>query len=358
MSQKSLSNDGVPAFRKELTPEFLAAARIPAQTTLVEALLGATEQIRDDILLPASKNLDAIAVTRKDTGDLRSADAKTFTIETDRQCEEAMEKALHRSFPDALLISEEKFGACSPEEKRRVLDEALSTDKMVILTDPLDATRDFRQGGDGYGTMLAVLRHGEISAAVAHRSTDYANIDGLGHTLTFEEGDGVRIDGKRHKPLSERVFPTDAVHLRGYAGFEFIDAMKKGGTNGYPDLAGRFDSISDLWTCTKLYEDLIKGQYHFMLVPPPTDIFDYPAGLALVKESGGVAKFLDGTPATFAEIVKRQAFEGAHDPKSVDNTLVFAVSDEVFRTVQKEIQQVMSPKRPAAGTKPSFPRAA
>jgi len=46
---------------------------------------------------------------------------------------------------------------------------------MVILTDPLDATRDFRNGGDSFGTMVCARQHGEVIAAVSYRSTDYAD---------------------------------------------------------------------------------------------------------------------------------------------------------------------------------------
>jgi fructose-1,6-bisphosphatase/inositol monophosphatase family enzyme len=338
-------------FRRSLTPQFLAAARPYKPEGIVESLLSATEYVRKNILLPGSKDLSSIQIIRKEITDQRSSDAKTLTIKTDKECEAEMERQLTRLFPDALLISEEKFGASTPEEKRAVLEEALKTDRQVILTDPLDATRDFRGGGDGYAVMVALMQDGEFKAAVAHRCEDHADPKGLGHTLTFEAGDGVRRDGYKLAPLSSRTFPSDPVKLRGYAGAEFIEPLhrKKGAPKTeFPNLTGKFDSLSDLWTCSKLYDDLITGRHHFMLVGPPADIFDYPAGIALVKESGGVVKFLDGTDATFAEIVHRQMFmDNGDKATSITNTLVFAVSEDVFKAVQKTICDAAGIKLPA-----------
>ena len=345
-------------FRRELTPQFMEAAKRRKPGSLLESLLSATEYVRQNILLPGSKNLDSITIERKDNGDQRNSDAKTLTIQTDRECEAEMARLLTKLYPEALLISEEKFGASTSEEKRAVLDEALKTDKLVILTDPLDATRDFRGGGDGYAVMVAVVQNGALKAAVAHRCTDHADPAGFGHTLTFEQGDGVRRDGRLIAPLSERSFSGDPKQLRGYAGFEFIEPMRRAPgapETGFPNLLGKFDSLSDLWTCSKLYDDLITGQHHFMLVPPPCDIFDYPAGIALIKEAGGVVKFLDGTDATFAEVVRRQAFFGKEeDAKSIHNTLVFAVSENVFAAVQKTVYEAAG-ITPVTKTTPSGP---
>lgn len=347
-------------FRRELTPHFLAAAR-RKPAGLLPTLLAATQLVRDTILLPASKNLADIEIHRKDTGSQRSSDAKTFSIETDHHCEAVMERELRAAFPDALLISEEKYGASTPAQQQALLEEALKTDKRVILTDPLDATRDFRGGGDGYGTMVAVVEKGEIVAAVAHRSTDAADPRGYGHTLTYEKGDAVRRDGQALAPLDKRSFPADPLQLRGYAALEFIAPMR-GGTDlaeeGFPNLAGKFDSLSDLWTASKLYDDLITGRHHFMLAPAPTDIFDYPAGIALIRQAGGAVRYLDGTEATFAEVVKRQDFSGSADPAkiSLGNTLVFAVSEEVFKTVQKTVYAAAGLTPPAAASPAAAPK--
>jgi len=343
---------GKPAkklYRRELSPQFLqAAGRKPK--SVVESLLTATQYVRDKILIPGSKDLGSLDVVRKDTGGQRDADAKTLTLKTDKECEAEMVRMLTQMFPDALLISEEEYGARSPESKRQVLEEALVTDKMVILTDPLDATRDFRDGGDGYAIMVSVLSKGNVTAAVAHRCTDYADPAGFGHTLTFEANDNVRRDGRLLTPLSDRTFPSDPLKLRGYAGFEFVAPMRGADAKGFPNLNNKFDSLSDLWTCSKLYDDLLTGQHHFMLVPPPVDIFDYPAGIAMVQAAGGTVKFLDGTPATFAEIVHRQ---DCKDAKSLHNTLVFAVSENVFETVQKTVYAAAGLTPPAKQPKPA-----
>lgn len=337
-------------YRRQLSPQF-AEASGKKQKTVVASLLSATGYVRNQILMPASKDLSTIAIERKDTEGQRDADAKTFSIKTDKECEAEMTRMLTKMFPKALLISEEEYGARSPESKRQVLEEALSTDRMVILTDPLDATRDFRNGGDGYAVMVAVVNKGEITAAVAHRCTDGADLKGFGHTLTFEANDNVRRDGRLLTPLSSRTFPSDPFKLRGYACIEFAGPVRAPGST-LPDLTGKFDSTSDLFTASKVYNDLITGQQHFMLIPPPADIFDYTIGIAIVNAAGGTAKFLDGTPATFAEIVRRQ---DCTDAKSLHNTLVFAVAENVFETVQKTVYAAAELTPPAKKARPANP---
>ncbi len=340
--------------RHELTPQFLAAAHRSKPSSLLEKMLEMTETVRQDVLLPASLKIDDLAITRKANEGMVASDAKTVTIQTDRDCEDTMQRLLKASFPDAFVLGEEMFGAATKAEKVELLKEALSTEKMVFLVDALDATRDFTQGGDGFGVMVTAMQNGKVLAAVVHRATDHASPDNLGHTMTYEESDGVRYDGARLKSLSDRTFKTSLSQLRGYAAIDFVAAMKDGAKpTGYPNLNGKFDSVSDLWTCSKMYTDLLTGQYHFMLVAPPVDLFDYPAGIALLTKSGGVAKFLDGTPATFEELVKRQGFsraDGDESYRDVRNTMVLAVSEQVFDTVQKTVLSAL-PAAPVAAAK-------
>lgn len=334
-------------FRPELTSAFLEAASKKKTHNLLRAMLNVAEKIRSEVLLPASRVLDTIEIGRKDTGLMSKSDAKTFTIETDGECEKVAQEGLSKAFPDAFILGEEMFSEADTAEKIRLLQEAVTTDKLVFLVDALDATRDFRGGGDGYAVLITALQGGKVKAAVAYRCTDHSDPEAFGHTMTYAEDDRVRIDGRAVKPLSERSFPSAPDKIRGYAAFDFIAALKGNGGGKFPNLSGVFDSLSDNWTCSKLYTDLLKGDHHFMLVSPPIDLFDYPSGIALLQQAGGVARFLDGTPASFAEIVKRQPF-GRNDDKSaaLDNTLVFAVSEEVFATVQKALQSQAQPAPP------------
>ena len=76
----------------------------------------------------------------------------------------------------------------------------------------------------------------------------------------------------------------------------------------------------------------------------------------MVNAAGGTVKFLDGTPATFAEIVRRQDFSGNNaEAKSLHNTLVFAVSENVFETVQKTVYAAAGMTPPAKKSKPAEP---
>lgn len=340
--------------RRELSPIFVAAAhktKAPLGDETLQKLLRLTEAVRSDILLPASRRLDTLDISLKFGDNKRADDAKNITIQTDRDCEALMARLVAENFPEALFIGEEMFGDKTPDEKRLALLEAAKTNRPIVLADSLDATRDFRGGGDGYAVMLAMVQNDKPVAAVVHRCTDYTDPKGNGHTLTYVAGDAVRIDGRLLRPLSDRVFPTKATSLRGYAMIEYIEAAR-GAQNGYPDLAKSFDSLSDLWTCSKMFTDILEGRHHFMMVTPPVDLFDYPAGIALITEAGGVAKFLDGTPATFSELIKRQAVmqQGKDLSSDVSNTLVFAVSEGVFDSVRDAVYaaQAVKPTKTAA----------
>jgi len=330
---------GKRSFRKELSAKFVEAARkkninyAPKGNLL--KLLSITEAVRSEIIIPASKKLDSIKIERKDVGDGRVADAKTFSIKTDNECESLVEASLKKLFPEALVVGEEMFGEASLKEKLEILKKVETTDKEIFLVDALDGTRDFRSGGDGHSVIIVMVRNGEVLASVVHRNIDYSDIDGLGQTITFEKGDCVRINGKALKNLSQRSFARDSKKLRGYACIGFLNGEFSKSKNSV-NLKDSFDSLSDLWTCSKMYCDIIKGEHHFMLVEPPVDLFDYSSGITLIKEAGGVARFIDGSDATVEEIIKRQTY-GSKNKAQLKDSLILAVSEEVFLSVQKEV---------------------
>ena len=322
-------------FRHELTPQFAEAARHKKPGSDMAKLLHITEAVRSEIIMPASKKLDEIVIEVKETGDGRQAAEKTFSIKTDHECEALVERKLKELFPDALVVGEERFGIASLQEKIAYIEEIKKTERDVFLVDALDGTRDFRTGGDGHSVIIVRVKKGEVVATVVHRNTDHADIEGTGHTITFEKGDGVRINGRKVKPLSERSFPSDPKIIRGYACY----AVLRGDFDAAKDPARlrlAFDSLSDAWTCATMYTDLLKGQHHFMLVDPPADMFDYPSGMALIKAAGGVARFMDGKEASVAELLKRQAY-GKNNTDKLSDILVLAVSEEVFTAVQKTV---------------------
>lgn len=371
------------ANREILSASFLdAAARNPkalpetnaAPQTPVEIMLRLTETARQEVLLPGQEKIKAglLKVENKDTGDLRGGDAKTITVETDRIIERRLTELQAEAFPGAFIIGEEMFGAADVEAKKEMLQKALNHDGLVIMNDALDGTKPYTQGKDGFGSMVSMVKDGKLVGAVVHLTRQKDDPEGLGYTLTWEEGDVVRMDGAPLPRLDAREFPTDAKMLRGYAGFEYLkgtDELSAAFAVHRPpgDLRAAFDSMSDHWTCGTLYRDLLQGRHHFMLVPPPVDLFDYPMGIALIEKAGGVVKFADGTPATLEEIVKRQGFgkpsfnakkadetvQHLTDPENFrapENTLIFAVNEQVFQAVQKAFQEKLLDRRrnPAA----------
>ncbi|MEU5159959.1 inositol monophosphatase family protein [Streptomyces sp. NPDC020875] len=194
----------------------------------------------------------------------------------DRLAEEHLTAALTRLLPGSVVVGEEAVHA-DP-----AVYEAVTGDAPVWIVDPVDGTRQFVRGEEGFCTLVALAHRGELLA-----SWTYA--PALDTLATATRGGGARLDGtllRAGNPGPDAVldiatshpdYTTDAQKhaLLGLnaPGFE----PRPCGSAGLEYLAvarGALDAVAFSWEAA----------------------WDHAAGLLLVTEAGGAHLTLDGEP--------------------------------------------------------------
>src|SRR4051812_801433 len=75
----------------------------------------------------------------------------------DRETEAALDVALTKMFPDALVIGEESISA-----GQKKVDVLHDREKTIFVTDPVDGTWNFVHGSPDFAVMLACVIRGEV----------------------------------------------------------------------------------------------------------------------------------------------------------------------------------------------------
>jgi myo-inositol-1(or 4)-monophosphatase len=197
-----------------------------------------------------------------------------FVSEVDKASEQRIVEIVKRRRPDAIVLGEE----LSPD--------AVSSDGLVVIADPLDGTTNFLHGYPEYAVSIAIARDGAVCAGVV------LNVP-RGDEFTATKGGGAFLNGQRTRVSSLREpgraligtgFPFKTLDLLPQYMAQFSLVMR--GTAGIRragsaalDLSnvacGRFDAF---WELT--------------LAP-----WDVAAGMLMVQEAGGIVTDLDGNPA-------------------------------------------------------------
>lgn len=198
----------------------------------------------------------------------------------DQRAEEHLTRALSALLPGSVVVGEEAVHA------KPVTYEALRGDAPVWIVDPVDGTRQFVRGQEGFCTLVALARHGEILA-----SWTYA--PALAEMAVARRGNGARLNGRTlqagspeegktlevatsHPDFTTAAqkrallgLRTDGVAPRpcGSAGLEYLGVAR-----------GRLDAVAFSWEAA----------------------WDHAAGLLLVAEAGGTARTVDDEPFRLA----------------------------------------------------------
>lgn len=173
---------------------------------------------------------------------------------------------------DSLCAARPDYGWLS-EETRDTLERLGRA--RVFIVDPIDGTRAFAQGQQGFAHALAVVEHGQPVAAVVHLPVP----DLTYHAL---RGQGAYLNGQRITATDRRAV-TGARVLATQS--QFTPALWQGGV---PLIAPHFRP-SLAWRMALVAE----GQFDAMLSLRPTWHWDIVAGALLIAEAGG--KVSDGT---------------------------------------------------------------
>ncbi|WP_432133816.1 MULTISPECIES: inositol monophosphatase family protein [unclassified Streptomyces] len=220
-------------------------------------------------ILPRFRRLSANEVDEK-------SGPHDLVTDADRETERRLTRDLGALLPGSVVVGEEAVHA-NPATYDAIRGEA-----PVWIVDPVDGTRQFVHGDDGFCTLVALARHGVVLASWTYAAA-------RDQLATAVRGGGAHLDGKRlhagppdpGRPLrvahSHPDYTTDAqkqallglwtegVEPRscGSAGLEYLAVAR-----------GLSDATAFSWEAA----------------------WDHAAGLLLVEEAGGTHLTLAGEP--------------------------------------------------------------
>ena len=186
----------------------------------------------------------------------------------------AAEEFLSRRLPD-LVASSVVVGEEMSENRPSLLD-TLDGDAPVWLIDPVDGTRNFVDGREGFAVMVALVVQRQAVAGWIYRPVEDA-------MYVAEAGAGAFRDGVRL-----RVASVDG-SLGALAG------SLGGFLRRRTDLPGRFARITASRCIGVDYCALADGEIHFAHYRG-VSAWDHAAGVLIHAEAGGFCRSLDRTP--------------------------------------------------------------
>ncbi|MEU2438062.1 inositol monophosphatase family protein [Streptomyces rubradiris] len=199
-----------------------------------------------------------------------------LVTDADRLAELRLTGDLRALLPGSVVVGEEAVHA------NPAVYEALRGDAPVWIVDPVDGTRQFVHGDDGFCTLVALAHHGTVIASWMYAAA-------RGRFATAVRGRGAFLDGERlfagppepgrdlvvatshpdyttdEQKRALRALWTDglAPHACGSAGLEYLAIAR-----------GELDAVAFSWEAA----------------------WDHAAGLLLVEEAGGTHLTLTGEP--------------------------------------------------------------
>ncbi|MGY1438846.1 inositol monophosphatase family protein [Streptomyces reniochalinae] len=227
---------------------------------LMSAVEEAVREAVDAEVVPRWRKLAEDEITTK------SGSHDLVTV-ADQRAEQRLSDALRALLPGSAVVGEEGVHA------RPASYAALAGEEPVWIIDPIDGTRQFVAGEEGFCTMVALAHHGETLGAWIHAPV-------LGRTALARRGGGALVNGEplyagspeRGSPLrvavshpdytdaaqkrALRALRTEGVEVRdtGSAGLEYLAVAE-----------GRLDAVAYTWEAA----------------------WDHAAGLLTVTEAGG-----------------------------------------------------------------------
>ena len=179
------------------------------------------------------------------------------------------------------------------------------------MIDPIDGTKNFKNGNAHFGSMLACLINGEMAASWIY--------DVMGDRIMIaERNNGAYIDGVRARtngpqPSSQIVGYADKNYFPAYLGNKIPDLQAQ-----FSQLEGIYKSASPLLCCAHEYLNIVSGKADFMVcgIAMP---WDHLAGALAVKEAGGCVARWNGSP---------------YQPRGEELGLVVAANESLMKELQ------------------------
>jgi fructose-1,6-bisphosphatase/inositol monophosphatase family enzyme len=238
---------------------------------LIEAVTAILQEVAAVEMMPRFGFLESSDITGKPT----DADPDDIVTVVDHAVETALAPRLCALVPGSRAVGEESAFAAP-----HLLD-ALSSPDPVWLIDPLDGTKNFSQGDDGFGVMVALVERGVTSAG-------WILLPARRELLTAGRQSGAYFNGERI-----RTAPAPADTPRGTVYTRFMPPALAGRVNRLT--GGKYEQRSIPGSAAVEYAALVLGTKEFCvyyrLLP-----WDHAAGALILGEAGGIVAHLDGTP--------------------------------------------------------------
>lgn len=190
--------------------------------------------------------------------------------EADLAVDTALKQTLLQARPDYGWLSEE-----SPDDPARLAHD------RVFIVDPIDGTRSFLAGDDGFAVSLAVAEAGRIIAALVHlpaRQTTYA---------AHINGPALRNGSPISPSIRQALEGADILTTRAHLAAEHWP-------NGLPDVQRSFRPALAWRFCL-----VAEGRHDAMVTLRPTWEWDSAAGTLIAQRAGCIVTNRQGEGLVF-----------------------------------------------------------
>ena len=229
-------------------------------------------RVAADEIMPRFRNLGAAEVSEKES-------ATDLVTVADVSAEREITAALKKRFRRALIVGEESCAA-----NPAVLD-GLAGAPLAFVIDPVDGTFNFARGVPLFGTMLAVVVHGETVAGIIHDPVG-------GDSLVAMLGGGafIRTPGRADEKIRV-ASPIATPDMVGTVSWHFLPEPLRSSVAGNVAL---FRTGMSFRCAAHEYRLAATGGSHFLLYNKLMP-WDHLAGALIHGEAGGYSARFDGS---------------------------------------------------------------
>lgn len=240
-------------------------------------------------------------------GDIREKRPGDLVTVADLEAERRLIRELEAAMPGSVALGEESVAA----DPARL--DLLAGAAPVWVIDPIDGTGNFAKGVARFAVIIAHVARGVTEAGWIYDPSS-------GGMVIARRGAGAWYDGRRCRVAET---PPDrlvgSAYGRNAAGIRAATALVD---------SGRVGALHN-YGCSGLeYMEVARGESHFTLHSRSL-VWDHAAGMLIIGEAGGAARFLDGSP---------------YDPRIGDKKPLAAVSEAIWELVA---ETMTSPATPA-----------
>jgi fructose-1,6-bisphosphatase/inositol monophosphatase family enzyme len=239
-------------------------------------------------IMPRFRALGAEDIREKKPGD--------FVTIADLEAERRLAAELIAALPESLALGEESVAA----DPARL--QLLDGEKPVWVIDPIDGTGNFARGDPRFTVIVALVARGTVEAGWIY--------DPVGERMIWaRRGGGAWCDEARLRlaPAPRPDGLAGSAYGRTFSGERAARVL---GAIGGITVRNR--------GCSGLeYIELARGEVDFSLHSRSLP-WDHAAGMMIVAEAGGVARFLDGS---------------AYDPRIADKKPLAATTEEAWQRI-------------------------